>query len=433
VTRRAVTPTAAWRRAFTVHPMATMDVRIGQLLMVAAHPDDETLGSGGFLRAVRAAGGRVRLVVATDGEAAFPGAGAEQRAALARTRRTELDRALDELDLAGIDVHRLELPDSGLAGVEAGLVEQLRPLAADADVCLAPWTDDPHPDHAAAGRAALAAAPAGAHRFGYPIWTWPWGDPQDPRLPWQHAVEHRLDPASREAKRRAIGCHASQLLAAPGGGDPVLPAAVLTHFDTGREVFFRVPREHSAPAERFDALYRDGDGDPWATRSSWYERRKRDVALAALPQRRYRHAAEPGCGTGELTRELADRCDRVSACDYTAAAAAVTRAANAHRPGVTVEQLALPDPAAIPDGVDLVVCSEVLYYLGAADLDLVVERIAAATRPGADVVLVHWTGRAAEAPQDAWVTHRRFLDDARFSRLVEHLEPGFLLHVVRRG
>ena len=111
-----------------------------------------------------------------------------ERAALARTRRAELDRALDALGLDDIEVLRLGLPDSGLEGVEQELVVALRPLAADAEVCLAPWCDDPHPDHAAAGRALLAAAPAGAHRFGYPIWTWPWGDPRDPHLPWSTRV-----------------------------------------------------------------------------------------------------------------------------------------------------------------------------------------------------------------------------------------------------
>jgi LmbE family N-acetylglucosaminyl deacetylase len=429
----AATAPAAWRSAFAAHPAAAMDPRIDRLLVLAAHPDDETLGAGGFLRAVHGAGGRVELVLATDGEAAFPQAAPAERAALARTRRAELHRSLAALGVGDIPVHRLGLPDSALADVEPELVRALRPLAADAEVCLAPWEHDPHPDHAAAGRAMLAAAPVGAHRFGYPIWTWPWGDPADPRLPWRHAHVHPLDQDARRAKRRAVACHASQLRPAPGGGEPILPASVLAHFDTGRETFFRVPRTASAPAERFAALYRDGDGDPWQTRSSWYERRKRAVLVACLPAPRYRHAAEPGCGTGELTRLLASRCAAVTASDYTPAAVAAARDATADLPGVVVEQLALPDPRALPDGVDLVVCSEVLYYLGATDLGAVVERIVEAARPGADVVLASWTGQAAEAPQDARATHRRFLDDPRFSTVVEHVDAEFLLHVVRCG
>ena len=427
-----VTAPAAWRAALSGRPLTAMDPQVGRLLVVAAHPDDETLGAGGFLRAVHAAGGQVQLVVATDGEAAFGDTDAAQRSALARTRRAELDRALAELGLGDVEVHRLGLPDSGLAGVEARLVEALRPLAAAADVCLAPWPLDPHPDHAAAGRAMLAAARIGAHRFGYPIWTWPWADPQDSKLPWSEACRYPLDAESRQAKRRAIGCHVSQLQPAPDGGPPILPPDVLAHFDTEQEIFFRLRPERSAPAERFAALYQDGDGDPWGTRTSWYERRKRDVVLACLPEQRYRHAAEPGCGTGELTRALAERCDAVTASDFTAAAVSATRDVTSGLTGVVVEQRALPDPGAVPDGVDLVVCSEVLYYLDAADLDRVVERVAAAARPGADVVLVHWTGQAADAPHDAARTHRRFRDDPRFDTVVEHVDAQFLLHVVRR-
>jgi SAM-dependent methyltransferase len=123
----------------------------------------------------------------------------------------------------------------------------------------------------------------------------------------------------------------------------------------------------------------------------------------------------------------------VTASDFTPAAVESTRAATAGMAGVTVAELALPDPRAVPAGVDLVVCSEVLYYLGPDDLAAVVELIARAARPGADIALLHWSGQAAEAPQDAWATHRAFLDDPRFSTVVEHVDAEFLLHVVRCG
>ena len=79
------------------------------------------------------------------------------------------------------------------------------------------------------------------------------------------------------------------------------------------------------------------------------------------------------------------------------------------------------------------VCSEVLYYLDPADLDQVVERIAGAARTG--------RGRGAGAldragprgPAGRRATHRRFLDDPRFTPVVEHVDAEFLLHVVRCG
>lgn len=52
--------------------------------------------------------------------------------------------------------------------------------------------------------------------------------------------------------------------------------------------------------------------------------------------------------------------------------------------------------------------------------------------PGGDLVVVHWREWPAEAPADAASVHRRVCDDDRFVPLVEHVDDGFLLHVVRR-
>ncbi len=430
-----ITPVADWQAAVAAHPIRPLDVAaLGRLVVVSAHPDDETLAVGGLMHA---AGGpvhaaeKIELVVATDGEGAFPELDSRGRADLARVRRRELADALAELGLGGIRVHRLGLPDSAL---EAGvLADALRPLLAGADAVLAPWTGDPHPDHAAAGHAAAAAAPPDATVWAYPIWMWPWLRPDDPSVPWAAAYSHRMDGDARAVKRAAVARFGSQLRPGPDGQAPILSGAVLEHFDTGVEVVFRRPRAGGAPRARFDALYSGGDGDPWETRTSWYERRKRDVLLACLPRERYRHAAEPGCGPGELTVELAARCDRVDASDFATAAVEQARSATAALPGVTVTDRALPDPGTLPDGIDLAVLSEVLYYLADDDLERTVDRLAAALGAGGDVVLAHWSGDwPADAPRDAAATHAVLLDDLRFTPLVEHTDDGFLLHVLRR-
>ena len=213
----------------------------------------------------------------------------------------------------------------------------------------------------------------------------PWSTPEEQAIPWSHAAVFTLDAAAAAAKRRAVGRFTSQI----GGPAPVLAADVLAHFDTGQEIFFRVPPTASAPIERFAELYGDG-ADPWQTRTSWYERRKRDVVLACLPRERYRHAAEPGCGLGELTTALAARCDRVTASDPVEAAVEAARwVGDGAR---TVLRTALPDGRAIPRDADLVVLSEVLYYLSADDVAQVADLVPA----GADVVLVHWRGWPAK-------------------------------------
>ena len=403
-----------------------------RLLVVAAHPDDESLAAAGLMQAVHAGGGRVELVVATDGEAAFPGLDRAARAELGRTRRAELHRALRVHGMAAVAVHWLGLPDSGLGeqGRAEELAELLRPHLRDVEAYLAPWTGDPHPDHAVAGAAAAAAAPVSAHGWNYPIWMWTRTGPEDPAIPWSHAAYYVLSQQQRDRKRRALTCFTSQLEAAPGGGPPILPARVLRHFEGHRELYFRVPRRDSAPARRFEQLY-TSHGDPWQTRTSWYERRKRTVTAACLSRARYRHAAEPGCGLGELTRELARRCDRVDASDYAEAAVAAARAATAGLAGVSVTHRELADPAVFPDGIDLAVLSEVLYYLSPADVAAVVHRLADALVPGGEVLLAHWRGWPAEAPRDAAATHATLLADPRFEMLLEHTDAEFLLHVAR--
>lgn len=430
MTDRAVNAPADWRQLVADKVTRRLDPSdLGDLVVVAAHPDDETLGVSGVMQSVQLAGGRVELIIATDGDAAFPDLGPADRARLASTRRAELVAALRAQGLDSIDVRWLGLPDSALDADE--LAGALHPLLAAADSVLTPWEHDPHPDHAAAGRAGLMAAPTTAQRWSYPIWMWAWSAIDDPRIPWDDSAVLPLIDTIRRGKQSAIACFESQLSTGPAG-PTILPPNMLAHFDIDREVVFRHPIVEGAPVERFGTLYDAVDGDPWSTRSSWYESRKRAVLMATLPRERYEHCAEPACGTGALTQELADRCDAVTASDFVEAAVEATTAATSSLPGVRVAQAALPTSSAVPDGIDLAVLSEVLYYLGEADLVASIDRVADALRPGGDVVLAHWRGWPADAPRDAVSTHRRLLEDDRFEQLVEHVDEEFLLHVLRR-
>lgn len=429
MTDRAVNAPADWRPALERVPRRLDPSDLGDLVVVAAHPDDETLGVSGVMQSVHLAGGRVELIIATDGEAAFPDLGPTDRAQLATTRRAELSAALRAQGLESVDVRWLGLPDSALDSDE--LAAALRPLLADADSVLTPWEHDPHPDHAAAGRAGLAAAPATAQRWSYPIWMWAWTAIDDRGIPWDDSAVLALTDPIHRGKQSAITCFRSQLVPGPAG-PAILPPKMLAHFNTDREIVFRHPIVEGAPIERFGTLYGAADGDPWSTRSSWYESRKRSVLLATLPRERYKHCAEPACGTGALTQGLAERCDAVTATDFVEAAVEATTAATSSRSGVRVARATLPTPEAVPDGIDLAVLSEVLYYLGDADLDASIDRVADALRPGGDVVIAHWRGWPADAPRDAVTTHRRLIEDDRFDQLVEHVDEEFLLHVLRR-
>jgi 2-polyprenyl-3-methyl-5-hydroxy-6-metoxy-1,4-benzoquinol methylase len=144
-----------------------------------------------------------------------------------------------------------------------------------------------------------------------------------------------------------------------------------------------------APAY-FDSIYAS-DSDPWKFASSAYERGKYAITLAALPKPRYDYALEIGCSIGVLTRQLAMRCDRLLAIDAAQAPLIVARRRCAELQNVRFEQMFAPGQW--PEGAfDLILLSELVYYLSADDVARLAGRVRAALTPHGDVVLVHWTG-----------------------------------------
>lgn len=159
----------------------------------------------------------------------------------------------------------------------------------------------------------------------------------------------------------------------------------------------------TVPTGYFDALYRS-ECDPWGLTTSKYEKDKRDFVLEHLPQDRYKHAYEPACATGSLTRSLAARCDYVTAGDAAASAVEAARFRTRGMPNVRVALESLPGD--MPAGpFDLVVLSEFLYYFSLEDLDIVLERLSRLVGVGADIVCVHrrtmnpehWDGASVHA------------------------------------
>ena len=148
--------------------------------------------------------------------------------------------------------------------------------------------------------------------------------------------------------------------------------------------------EETLGAAYFDAVYAS-DPDPWKFATSVYERNKYASTLAALPKLRYARAIEIGCSIGVLTRELAARCDRIVAVDVAQAPLTEARRRCAGLANVRFEQMFVPEQW--PDGdFDLVLLSEVVYYLQPADVRRLALRIVQSLTPGGDIILVHWTG-----------------------------------------
>ncbi|WP_310162240.1 bifunctional PIG-L family deacetylase/class I SAM-dependent methyltransferase [Arthrobacter sp. BE255] len=423
-------------------PLAPQALAGMRFVVLAAHPDDETLGAGGLLAQLHTLEADVDVVLCTAGEGSHPHSITVSQDQLATTRVNEFGAALAALGHAG-NWSYLGLPDGGLAGhvteITAGLREALGRHGGPPEqlVIVAPYRADGHTDHNALGEAAAQAALHGGHALlEYPIWYWLWATPAHPE--WKSWVRFPLDRAAQEAKAAAMGAHASQVLPlSPQPGDEaLLSAEFLRHFDRPFETFAWTPSasvasapHSSADAERiFDEVHSASE-DPWKYTTSWYERRKRALTLAALPQEHYRSGLEIGCSIGTLSLDLADRCTSLLAVDASSTALEHAAARLAPFPGVATRQLTLPGEW--PDGTfDLVVVSEVGYYLSPAELMLLLDRIEASLEPGGTLLLCHWRHPVAGWELDGETAHTLVRDRLRWAAAGLYRERDFVLETL---
>lgn len=210
-------------------------------LVVAPHADDETLGCGGLLATLAAAGAPAHVVFVSD-SASAGWSDAASSAERADVRRTEARAALAELGLRADQATFLDAPDGELDRLP--LEAQARVLPRFAAVIAAvrprdlflPFLGEGSTEHDAAtwlAREALSLAGAAPTVWEYPVWAW-WNALRLRRQWLRGAETFSLDVSSAlPAKRRALARHASQL--------PRLPAALAAAATTPVELYFRRP------------------------------------------------------------------------------------------------------------------------------------------------------------------------------------------------
>jgi len=165
------TPEAAWmgEKRLTRAPALQMPARGTHLLVLGAHPDDESLGAGGLIAAAARGGASVEVILATDGEASHPNSPTHTPNQLALRRRGEATEAIARLDPRAT-VSFLGLPDGGLRHCHIDLVQALTERLQPGCLVVTPWRGDRHPDHQAC---ALAARALLGRRVDCSHWTVP--------------------------------------------------------------------------------------------------------------------------------------------------------------------------------------------------------------------------------------------------------------------
>lgn len=178
----------------------------------------------------------------------------------------------------------------------------------------------------------------------------------------------------------------------------------------------------------FDAMY-SADADPYAVRTRWYEQRKRAVLLAALPRAQYASAFEPGCGTGALTVQLAQRCDQLLASDFSEPALETARTRTEPWAHVRIARHTLPDDWPQAEGpFDLIVISEIGYFLTEGAMDTLAQRCGEFLAADGTLVACDWRPDFAERVLPTDTVHAAFAS-LGLPRCALHEEDDFRLQV----
>jgi len=452
------TPEKIWEAANWTDRWGALSLDgLERLVVISAHPDDESLGVGGLIAHVAGLQLPVVVIVLSNGEASHPQSPTHDPDRLAQIRRIEVTDALAHL-APNAQIHLLELPDGKLGeylDVAAGAIMEAIGDADGSTWVVAPWRADGHPDHAAASAAAeRAARERRARLFEYPIWAWHWSTPDAAIWSGETVRIFDLSPTERKDKARALALHRSQVgpLSDAPGDEAIVPAGFRAHFARSYETLLempldtvpvtsampaRTPAERAAPAHAdpnqtltagfFDDFYASGP-DPWGFESRWYEKRKRAALIAALPRQRFAAALELGCSIGVLSAELAERCDTLLGIDLVERPLVQARERLAGWPGITFERRTVPGDW--PDGsFDLIVLSEVGYYCSVHDLRRLLERCRASLTPDGVLVACHWRHPVAEYPLTGDAVHAQLTHVVGLQRTVHHLERDFVLEV----
>lgn len=198
----------------------------GRTMVVAPHPDDESLGCGGAIALLKALNCGVHILVMTDGTQSHPNSPSYPAMRLRELRERETELALARLGVTSDEVTFLSFFDRSLPhpAVDAN-VDQNFSFEKAVTLCrkhiasflpqtvVLPWRRDPHPDHRATWQiinAAIGAVSVRPRCIEYPIWIWAMDEGGDaPRA--DEVAAWRLDITPVAARKQsAIAAHASQ-------------------------------------------------------------------------------------------------------------------------------------------------------------------------------------------------------------------------------
>lgn len=147
----------------------------------------------------------------------------------------------------------------------------------------------------------------------------------------------------------------------------------------------------------FDKVY-DANKDPWNFETSDYENKKYAATIKALTKASYKNAFEIGCSIGVLSKMLAEKCTHLLAVDSVEAPLKNARKRLQGHKNVQIERMTVPHNFG-KEKYDLIIISEVAYYLNDKDLKLLRNKTIEHLAKGGQLLMVHWTPQVHDYPQ----------------------------------
>ena len=219
----------------------------GVTVVIAPHPDDESLGCGGTIALLKKAGRSVKIIFVSDGSLSHPNSKKYPAPLLIKLREKEALSAAKILGVNKTDCYFMRLKDGSLpdkkqhdfSEVVNAMAKVLEPL--NIDTILLPWKNDPHKDHKACWQiVAEAIKQLGftVNLLHYLIWFWERGMPEKEIL--KSVNWFRTDiTLVTHLKLKAIAAHKSQVTNLIDDDEQgfMLSDGVLNHFNDTFELF----------------------------------------------------------------------------------------------------------------------------------------------------------------------------------------------------
>lgn len=416
--------------------------QLGATMILAPHPDDESLGCGGLIQYLTEQDVPLFVCFVTSGGASHRNSISYPSQILTEIREQE---AINACKILGVDSNNIiflrqndamlsDLQEDEKAEIVSRLSNYLKEF--DIDSFILPWRRDPHPDHMASyelGKHAVKMVEKDIQILEYPIWLWKNSQPEDWPL-FEEVEIFRIDVRSGLSKKKnAIFAHQSQTsdLIKDDPQGFILTEDLLAPFLSPDEFFF-FPVQQEIPSLEvgyFEVLYANNP-DPWNFKDSEYENLKYKKINSFLENRNYDNGLELGCSIGVHTTFIAEHCKNLLAVDINESAIANAKELNPELSNVDFQVMDILTEFPVGPFEFISMC-EMGYYFNRQDLLKTFQNIANNLGVKGNFLMVHWTSFVREYPLTGKLVHEIFQEfnqeKAQFSLISQYTHERYEL------